>query len=195
KVRVRTAIADATEGSDVQVGASSVHLGPVEIERAGRGEQPKPQQFSVAEQFSSGGLHEARRVRTLGTVRAAKSNDGRLLIELADKGMRLSLTLLDSRDVEPRSLIDARIEATGVLQLGYQGADVTSTGVHLWVSRPTDLRIVTPSARQIPLVPSVRSLIAEPQWAALEHRVRVRGRVLERTGDTVVLIESGGTFM
>src|SRR5690606_30803916 len=113
--------ADATAGADVQVGASSVHLGPIEIERVGRGELPQPQQFSVAEQFSSGGLHEARRVRTLGTVRAAKPTDGRLSIELADKGMRLSVTLLDSRDIEPKSLIDARIEATGVLQLGYQG--------------------------------------------------------------------------
>jgi PAS domain S-box-containing protein len=195
EIRVRTLVADAREAADVQVGRSRVHLTELEVDVVGRALLPKPYAMSLAEQFSDGGLGEARLLRTGGTVRAATLREGRLSIELVEKGMRLPITVLAPGNSDAAALVDARIEITGVLEVDDEGADVTSMGAHLWVNSHHDWQIVEPAPSHIETVPSVWALISDRTWSDRGRRVRVRGIVRAGGATNALLIENGGVFM
>ena len=194
-VRVRTVLVDSAEAGEMQVGRSRVQLSNIDVSVTGREPLPQAQPMSLAEQFSNGGLGEARLLQTSGVVRAASIRDGRLALELAEKGMRMPLTVLHPRDANTESLIDARVSVRGVLQLDYQGADLTSVGAHLWVADGNDIQVLEPAPAEIARAPSVWSLISDRTWADRGSRVRVRGTIRAGATTNAVLIENGGVFM
>lgn len=201
-VKISGTIASETK-SDTQVGLNGVHLSQVRVVVKGRGTLPDPQQATLLEQFSSGGLKDATRVHTAGTVRAFRWSNKKLVIEIADSGLTMFATILNPRDADPSKLIDARISVKGTLQLGYRESaglrpdGDTSPVPHLWTSDIRDLQVLEPPAPEIQLVPSIWALISDSNWTTRGRRVRVRGTVVKehtRNANTV-FIESGGVFM
>ena len=105
----------------------------------------------------------------------------------------MPVTILDATNVQPGSLIDARVTVRGVLQLDYKdlagpALRVDNIGPHLWVSSIADLDVTSPAPKQIPLVPSVRALIMDSSWMDRGGRVRVQGIVTRVESEHVLLV-------
>src|SRR4051794_25474375 len=203
EVRVTGIVAGESSKSDVQVGSNSVHLKNIQLAVSGRSKLPDPQQSSLFEQFASGGLKDSTRVHTAGAVRGFTQSEKQLIVEIADSGRTMFVTILDAGNLDPSSLIDARVALKGTLQLGYvepikSRPDGDNSPVpHLWTPDIEDLQVLSPPSAQIALVPSVWSLISNPQWTNRGSRVRIRGTLVREhaRNERIVQIQSGGIFM
>jgi PAS domain S-box-containing protein len=185
---------------DAAAGTQSVELTRVEVKVIGRAPLPKAQPLSLATQFSSSGLREAQRVTSSGVVRVATLRDHNLVLELGDRGQRMPVTIMNAKDVNPDTLIDAHVTVQGVLQLDYKdlagpALRVDNIGPHLWVPSTEDMAVTEAPPAQIALAPSVRSLVMDPKWIQRGLRVRIQGSVLRVESEHVLLIENGGLIM
>ncbi len=203
EVRVDGVVVGESGQSDMQVGLSGVHLNNIRLVVTGHGTLPDPQQSTLSEQFLSGGLKDSARVHTAGTVRAFKRAGNQLILEIADAGRTMFVTIINPRDIDPNSLIDARVALKGTLQLGYveppnsRPDGDNSPAPHLWTPDIRDLQVLIAPSSQIPLAPSVWSLISDPEWSNRGYRVRIRGILSKEhaRNANIVQIQSGGVFM
>ncbi|MFL6576722.1 MAG: response regulator [Povalibacter sp.] len=185
---------------DVEASTQSIELAKIVVKVKGQTTLPKAQPLSLVTQFSSSGLREAQRVTTRGVVRAASVRDRKLVLELADVGQRMPVTILNADAADAESLIDAHVTVTGVLQLDFKdlagpALRVDNVGPHLWVASIADLEVTNAAPAQIALAPSVRSLIVDQKWVRGGARVRIQGSVAHVESEHVLLIENGGLVM
>jgi signal transduction histidine kinase len=160
---------------------------------------PPAEPLELTNLYAGGGYYGARRVEITGIVRFAERHDSRLELETADQGKQIRLMVLGAESIGAQKLVGARIKARGVLQLDSEISRrsmprTTDTYPQLWLDSD-DLSVIDNAPAHIPLVPSVRALITDPQWLTRGSRVRVQGTVWQLPIAQVVLIESDGVIM
>jgi PAS domain S-box-containing protein len=190
RIVVRTTIANAYDDA---VGLRSVRFADVNIVRQQPAQMPKAPRVSIAELLRGNQQREGRRVSTIGVVRFAQEAGDRLTLELGDAGQRMTITVLQAGDIQPNSLIDARIEVFGTLQLGLDRIAETFAP-HLWVNSPADLHRPDVAVSATPLV-SAWSLLSDASLIKDGHRVRLQGTVVEVHGSDTLLMDSAGLLV
>ncbi len=186
---------------DPQIGRRSVSLDKIELERVGRVELPAAKKKAVADLFAESIAYEAIRVQTRGIVRAARRDGAYMLLEIGDDGRRLPLIVHDeSGSLTREALLDTRISVRGVVQVDYNPwersiAHNNDLGPMLLVATHGDVELIERAPAEIPLAPSVRALITQPEWVRRGHRMRIHGIVVRPETSHVMLIENGGIIM
>jgi PAS domain S-box-containing protein len=189
-----------TKAYNPTVGRRSVTLAETQIKRAREHDLPAAKLKALADLFSDTGAHEGIRVETSGIVHAARRDGNRMLLEIGDKGRRMPVSVIDDGTLTRESLLDTRISVRGVVQVEYNPWEETfahnnDMGPLLQVAARADLDMLEHAPADIPLAPSVRALITEPQWVSLGHRVRIQGVVVRPETPQVLLIDNGGILM
>lgn len=158
---------------------------------------PPADAHALADLFADSGTREAIRVETTGIVRAARRDGQRMLLEIADNGLRLPVAVQEGQTLTPQLLLDARITVRGVVQTDYNPweesvANNNELGPLLQVASREDVTVRDSAPEDIPLAPSVRALITEPRWVSQGHRVRVQATVVAPQNPGVLLAQNGG---
>ncbi len=178
---------------DVQLGLSSIEFRDVKIDSLQRGLLPNPEPMQLADLIATNDARNGRRVETQGVVRDAIRNGDRLILELAENGEQVAVTVLNADTLDPKPIIDARVKVRGTVEMMSQaGAEILRPV--LWLSSPEDLSVMTVAPVQIPLAPSLYSMIAEPRWLAAGHRTRLRAQVVSIEADDRVVLDSDGLW-
>jgi PAS domain S-box-containing protein len=186
---------------DAAAGRKSVTLADdLRIEDSRRGTLPEADAQPLPDLFSDPGTREAIRVETSGIVRAAKRDGGRMLIEIADNGLRLPVAVEEGQTLSAQLLLDTRVTVRGVVQTDYNPweeavANNNELGPLLQVASRADIVITDRAPQDIPLAPSVRALITDPKWVAQGHRVRIHTEVIGAQSPRVLLTRNGGLVL
>ncbi len=199
KVALEGIVKDAYDAS---IGRRSVSLDGIKLKRAARGALPAAKIKSIGDLFTESVAHEAIRVETSGIVRAARREGAHMLLELGDNGRRLPVTIFDpAGSLTREGLLDTRISVRGVVQVDYfnpwEGniSRNNDFGPLLQVALREDVELLARAPAEIPLAPSVRALLTDPEWLKLGSRVRIHGVVVRPETPQVLLIDNGGIVM
>jgi PAS domain S-box-containing protein len=179
---------------DETIGLRSVRLTNVRVIKQRSGSLPQAESIAIRDLLRGSQKHEGRRLKISGVVRAARLQGERLSLQLGDSGQRMSATVLGAGNIDPSSLIDARINVSGTLQLALDRV-AESFAPHLWVVAPEHIVIESRPSQAPKLVTSGRQLFIEPNWVAHGHRVRLRGAIVRMGPDDTLLMDSGGLLI
>jgi PAS domain S-box-containing protein len=180
----------------------SVSIDDVRFKRAVEAKLPLATPIAIAELTSGAIRYAATRVETVGIVRAARREGDHMLIEIVDGGRWLPVRIRDeAQSLTQESLIDTRVRVRGVVQPDVASpweapfANKSDLEVLLHVPMREDLERIEHAPSDIPLAPSVRALLTQPEWVQLGRRVRIHGIVVRAEGPHVLMIENGGIVM
>ena len=190
------------EAFDASANSSSVSIDRVRFKGMAETKLPSPKHTAIADLGSAAIVHEALRVETSGIVRAARRDGDHVLLEIGGNGRALPVRIRDEQGSLTReALLDARIRVRGVVQGDYRSpweapfANTNDLGVLLQVPAREDVELMERAPTDIPLAPSVRALVTQPEWVQLGRRVRIHGIVVRAETPHVLLIENGGIVM
>jgi PAS domain S-box-containing protein len=128
-------------------------------------------------------------VETEGIVReATRDNVGNLALRLGAPGGEVPVYILDSRNLDPKKLVDAKVRVEGVCVTFFNQQNQLK-GVGIDVPAPTQMIVEGPPASDpfsVPLRP-ISSLLSFASQGVPEHRVKVLG--------TVTLVRPRGVFI
>ena len=141
-------------------------------------------------QAAAGGELLSQWIKVTGIVRAATMQDGRLSLRIAGHGGQLQAILLQTKDVNPIGLIDARISVQGVCGSHFNERGELD-GTTLLVTSHAQINVQEqPVADPFSMVPtSVDGIINSTPESYPLHRVRLKATVLEQKDGGLVLIK------
>ena len=190
RVRVRAQLASRAA---TDTGLRDVELTAVTVERQDRPGLPRPEQVPLEDFFSASNTYENHLIETSAVVRAAQRDGSRLRLEISAT-QAVPVFIVDAGSLDPRSLIDAKINLQGVLSYRYNSHENAHEPV-LWVTSQEQIRLLEPPATSIPQVPSLRALVLDPQWVGRGRRVRVQATVADIESDHVLIAQRDGIAM
>jgi signal transduction histidine kinase/CheY-like chemotaxis protein len=165
-----------------QNGPTSTQLRQAEIRIQGRHELPETSPTTLQRLPSRATSYMRAEVR--GVVRQAKWTETDLWFLVAVDGRDVLATVpKEHAQLTPEQLLNARIAVRGVPKVTYLKANVNR--VHMRIPDSDGVTIEEPPSATAPLLP-LKTLRTNPQIAN-GHRVRVRGRVLTKAGQTLVI--------
>jgi signal transduction histidine kinase/CheY-like chemotaxis protein len=151
------------------------------IERRGHPGLPHPEPVHLDDFFMASNTYEDRLIETTAVVRDAHREGPSMRLEISAREA-VPVYLVDAGSLDARSLVDARISLQGVL----------SRQPAVSVASFRQIRILDPPPRFIPLAPSVRALVSDPQWVSRGRRVKVQASVAEIESDHVLIAQRDG---
>ena len=146
---------------------------------------------ATLKQAAAGGDLLNQWIRVTGTVRAADMHYGRVLLRIVGNGGQLRAILLNTKDVNPLGLIDARISVEGVCGSRHNERGEMDGPPTLLVTNYAQITMQEqPVADPFSMVTtSVGSILNSTPENYPLHRVRLKGTVLEQKDGGLVLIK------
>ncbi len=162
------------------------------------GTAPLPKAKHVSAERLMSGAEDSQRVEVSGIVRTAEPSGGRIGIQIASGGYRFRAVFPPSPDVDPQSLVGARVLVRGTAGATFNhGLDLRQSiiNVTLFVPEATDI-IVEQAAPANPFGKPLAPLNSIAQYQhdpPLGYQVHVKGVVTyQRKGESIFLHDATG---
>lgn len=160
------------------------------------GEAPLPRPAPADVEKLMAGSNDGLRIEIAGTVRTARHEENRLLLEIAIAGYRLQARVPVPASLSPESLIGARVRVRGTVASHYNAAVRHLTSAVIFAPDSGDFTILDPE-RADPFLQTPTPVNSVAQYhhdGDTGRRVRVRGALTcQRIGEDLFLQdESGG---
>ena len=162
------------------------------------GTAPLPKAKHVSAERLMSGAEDSQRVEVSGIVRTAEPVGGRISIQIASGGYRFRASFPPSPDVDPQSLVGARVLVRGTAGATFNhGLDLRQSiiNVTLFVPEATDIIVEQPApASPFGRPPVPLNSIAQYQHdPPLGYQVHVKGVVTyQRKGESIFLHDATG---
>jgi len=162
------------------------------------GTAPQPKAKPVSAERLMSGAEDSQRVEVSGIVRTAEPSGGRIGLQIASGGYRFRAFFPPSPDVDPQSLVGARVLVRGTAGATFNhGLDFRQSiiNVTLFVPDATDIIVEQPAPANPfgkPLVP-LNSIAQYQHDPPLGYQVHVKGVVTyQRKGESIFLHDATG---
>lgn len=159
------------------------------------GSAPLPAPRQVRIENLESGANDGERVEVTGTVRTARIEGQRLVVELSVGGNRLQVNARVLPGVAPESLIAARVRVRGTAATHYNVVLRHLTSVAVYVPRIADFTVLEPE-REDPFsqpVTPANNIAEYRRGRGAEQRVHVRGTItIQRVGEGLFLQDATG---
>ena len=190
RVRVRAHLAeDAAETTALR----DVVLNQVVIKRLDHPSLPRPEPIHADDLFNAANTYENHFIATDAVVRDVRREGSSLRLELsAAQAVPVYVEGADALDAD--SLIDAKVNLSGVLTVKYEAGE-NAHKPSLRISSARQIQIMEPPAKTVPVAPSLRALVLDPQWVSRGRRVKVQASVAEIESDHVLIVQRDGLVM
>jgi PAS domain S-box-containing protein len=181
------------------LGMKSLELADIRVKTTGRSSIPGAEKRTIGSLFFDAALGEYVRVETEGVVRSVNNEKDRLVLELSQDGYRMPVTIIGAQ-AAPETLIDARVSVRGIVRRDYDETQLGTSRIEdfpprMFVTSLDDLSLIQPPAKEVQDVDSIYSLVANPEWVARGHRIRLKANVVAADSENILLVENGGVVM
>jgi len=127
---------------------------------------------------------EPLRFEVTGILDSATERNKQMVLGITGNGKSVAI-LVNHGGAGLANLLDAKVSIRGV-RLALPNEPMT-----LLATDSNDVTLVDPPGTRSVLVGSLQALLAEPAWATYEHRIRVKGRILQSLSDKALLLTDG----
>jgi len=172
---------------------SIVRIQDLKLTMAGEGDLPVPQRIDPGASFDT--VPNLRWVELEGDVDFAAGTGDKLQFELKREGAVLEVHILDWKEPPIERLVHSHIRIQGVLEHSY-GTKGELTNNVLWVPNDRQVSLLAPEDNQNPDLNRVAICDIEPTDPEMSwgRRVSVRGQIINRTKNGLVVLEGSGNF-
>jgi PAS domain S-box-containing protein len=179
------------------LGMKSLELTDIDVKVHGRSLIPSAERRPMVSLFFDTALQEFVRVETEGIVRSIERRDGRLVLELSQDRFRMPVTVYDAEHFDATPLLDASVAVRGVMRRTYEERALQTPLAEefppeMYVASASDILVRQPAPQEAVLIPSAHELIANPEWVARGHRIRIRGQIVNIAENRTLFIANGG---
>jgi len=151
---------------------------------------PHAEPVQLDDFFLASNTYENHLIETNAVVRAAQRDGSSLRLEISAREA-VPVYIADAGSLQAESLVDARINLTGVLGFRHD-QETNADGPTVWIAAGPQIQILDPPARFVPLVRSLRALVLDPQWVSRGRRVAIRATVAAVESDHVLIAQDAG---
>jgi PAS domain S-box-containing protein len=179
------------------LGMKSLDLTDIDVKVRGRSPIPSAERRPMVSLFFDTALQEFVRVETEGIVRAVEWRGDRLVLELSQDRYRMPVTVDGAEHFDATPLLDAVVAVRGVMRRTYEERSQQTPLAEefppeLYVASAHDILVRQPAPQEAVLIPSAHELIANPEWVARGHRIRIRGQIASIVGNRTLFVVNGG---